>query len=76
MTVSTVPDSTGMSGRVREHKWFTPWLLVAPATLWLCVFNLYPALNTVYMAFTDKKPLSFKVMISKASWRSPTVPIA
>lgn len=57
MTDSPVTDSTGMSGRVREHKWFTPWLLVAPATLWLCVFNLYPALNTVYMAFTNKKPL-------------------
>lgn len=48
---------TRTGGQVRDHRWFTPWLLVAPAVVWLCVFNVYPALNTIYMAFTNTKPL-------------------
>ncbi|MEU8324576.1 sugar ABC transporter permease [Nonomuraea sp. NPDC048881] len=36
----------------------TPWLLVAPAALWLLVFNVWPSLNTLVLAFTNAKPLS------------------
>ncbi|MEV4081380.1 sugar ABC transporter permease [Nonomuraea fuscirosea] len=40
-----------------HHRWFTPWVLVAPAALWLFVFSVWPAINTVVLAFTNAKPL-------------------
>ncbi|MFF8838175.1 carbohydrate ABC transporter permease [Streptomyces sp. NPDC015130] len=40
-----------------HRRWFTPWLLAGPAVLWLAVFNLWPAVNTVVLSFTDAKPL-------------------
>ncbi|MET9337327.1 carbohydrate ABC transporter permease [Nonomuraea sp. NPDC004354] len=40
-----------------HRRWFTPWLLVAPAALWLFVFNVWPSINTVVLAFTNAKPL-------------------
>jgi len=46
-----------MSTRMMEQRWFTPWLMVLPAAVWLAVFNLYPAGNTILMAFTDAKPI-------------------
>src|SRR5262245_14899930 len=41
----------------RRQRWFTPWLLIAPAVVWLLVFNLWPSVNTVVLAFTDAEPL-------------------
>lgn len=40
-----------------HRRWFTPWLLAGPAVVWLAVFNLWPALNTVILSFTNAKPL-------------------
>lgn len=40
-----------------HHRWFTPWVLVAPAALWLIVFSVWPSINTVVLAFTNAKPL-------------------
>ncbi|MEU4542493.1 carbohydrate ABC transporter permease [Nonomuraea dietziae] len=40
-----------------HRRWFTPWLLVAPAAVWLFVFNIWPSINTVVLAFTNAKPL-------------------
>ncbi|MFF8597947.1 carbohydrate ABC transporter permease [Streptomyces sp. NPDC015232] len=40
-----------------HRRWFTPWLLAGPALLWLAVFNLWPAANTVILSFTNAKPL-------------------
>ncbi|MER7503852.1 sugar ABC transporter permease [Nonomuraea pusilla] len=40
-----------------HRRWFTPWLLVAPAAVWLLVFNVWPSLNTLVLAFTNAKPL-------------------
>ncbi|MFD1931376.1 MULTISPECIES: carbohydrate ABC transporter permease [Nonomuraea] len=40
-----------------HRRWFTPWLLVAPAAVWLFVFNVWPSINTVVLAFTNAKPL-------------------
>ncbi|MGH3645924.1 MAG: carbohydrate ABC transporter permease [Micromonosporaceae bacterium] len=40
-----------------RQRWFTPWLLILPATVWLLVFNIWPAINTVVLAFTNAKPL-------------------
>ncbi|MFH9352783.1 carbohydrate ABC transporter permease [Kitasatospora sp. NPDC017646] len=40
-----------------HRRWFTPWLLAGPAILWLAVFNLWPAVNTVILSFTNARPL-------------------
>ncbi|MEV4077794.1 carbohydrate ABC transporter permease [Nonomuraea fuscirosea] len=40
-----------------HHRWFTPWVLVAPAAVWLFLFSVWPAINTVVLAFTNAKPL-------------------
>lgn len=40
-----------------RQKWLTPWLLLAPAMVWLLVFNLWPSINTIILAFTNAKPL-------------------
>ncbi|MEV7770363.1 sugar ABC transporter permease [Kitasatospora sp. NPDC086791] len=40
-----------------HRRWFTPWLLAGPAIVWLAVFNLWPAVNTVILSFTSAKPL-------------------
>ncbi|WP_327674697.1 carbohydrate ABC transporter permease [Kitasatospora sp. NBC_00458] len=40
-----------------HRRWFTPWLLAGPAIVWLAVFNLWPAINTVILSFTNAKPL-------------------
>lgn len=42
---------------MRSHKWFTPWLLVAPAVIWVLVFGLWPFLNTIILSFTNARPL-------------------
>ncbi|NUP65303.1 MAG: sugar ABC transporter permease [Nonomuraea sp.] len=40
-----------------HRRWFTPWLLVLPAAVWLVAFNVWPSINTVVLAFTNAKPL-------------------
>ena len=40
-----------------HRRWFTPWLLAGPALVWLAVFNLWPAVNTVILSFTNAGPL-------------------
>ncbi|MGW3039727.1 carbohydrate ABC transporter permease [Kitasatospora sp. NPDC001159] len=40
-----------------HRRWFTPWLLAGPAIVWLAVFNLWPAVNTVILSLTNAKPL-------------------
>jgi multiple sugar transport system permease protein len=40
-----------------HKRWFTPWLLVAPAVIWLVAFSAWPAINTVILSFTNAKPL-------------------
>ncbi|MFG3437319.1 carbohydrate ABC transporter permease [Nonomuraea sp. NPDC047897] len=52
MTAPALPAQ----GALRRR--FIPWLLVAPAALWLFVFNVWPSLNTLVLAFTNAKPLS------------------
>jgi len=42
---------------MKSHRWFTPWLLLAPAVIWVLVFSLWPFLNTVVLSFTDARPL-------------------
>ncbi len=26
---------------MKSHKWFTPWLLAAPAVIWVLVFGIW-----------------------------------
>ncbi|MFG2075742.1 multiple sugar transport system permease protein [Nonomuraea maritima] len=40
-----------------HKRWFTPWLLVAPAVVWLVTFSAVPAVNTLILSFTNAKPL-------------------
>jgi putative chitobiose transport system permease protein len=42
---------------VRTHRWFTPWVLLIPALVWLLGFSVWPSLNTLRLSFTDTKPL-------------------
>jgi multiple sugar transport system permease protein len=43
---------------MRSHRWYTPWLLVAPAVIWTVVFALYPFVNTVILSFTNTRTLT------------------
>ena len=43
--------------RPRQTRFLTPWLLASPAVAWLLVFNIWPSINTVVLAFTNAKPL-------------------
>lgn len=38
------------------RRW-TPWLLIAPALVWLLAFSFWPSLNTIRLSFTDASPL-------------------
>jgi multiple sugar transport system permease protein len=42
---------------MKANRWFTPWLLVAPALIWLLLFSVWPSVNTLLMSFTNAKPL-------------------
>lgn len=42
---------------MKHQRWFTPWVLVVPALVWLLVFSLWPSINTVILSFTNAKPL-------------------
>lgn len=43
---------------MKYHKWYAPWVLVAPALVFLLVFSLWPAVNTVFLSFTDVRQLT------------------
>lgn len=43
---------------MRTFGWYTPWLLVGAAVLWVVVFGLFPFFNTVILSFTDARPLT------------------
>jgi ABC transporter, permease protein len=42
---------------MKSHSKLTPYLLLAPAVIWVLVFSIWPFLNTVVLAFTDARPL-------------------
>ncbi|MFE1906863.1 carbohydrate ABC transporter permease [Streptomyces gardneri] len=52
-----------------HRRWFTPWLLAGPAVIWLAVFNLWPAVNTVILSFTNAKPLGGGHFTGLANYR-------
>jgi multiple sugar transport system permease protein len=52
----------------RTHAWFTPWLLCLPAIVFLAAFNLWPSANTVFLAFTNVRPLSGGELVGLANF--------
>ncbi|WP_240506719.1 carbohydrate ABC transporter permease [Thermoactinospora rubra] len=65
------PEPVPRPGRkpVANQRWFTPWLLVAPAAIWLAVFNVWPSINTVVLAFTNAKPIGGGHFTGPANFR-------
>ena len=53
---------------MRTHRWFVPYLLLAPAILWIVVFSIWPFLNTVVLSFTDARPLRTPEFIGAANY--------
>ncbi|WP_166353344.1 ABC transporter permease subunit [Phytoactinopolyspora limicola] len=53
---------------MRQQRWFAPLLLVAPAVVWLVVFNIWPSINTVVLAFTNAKPLGGGSFVGTANF--------
>ncbi|GII57101.1 ABC transporter permease [Planotetraspora thailandica] len=51
-----------------HKRWFTPWLLIAPAAVWLVVFNALPAINTLILSFTNAKPLGGGTFVGFANY--------
>ncbi|MEV0583765.1 sugar ABC transporter permease [Nonomuraea sp. NPDC050310] len=45
-------------GGIVHQRWFTPWVLIAPAAAWLLIFSIWPVINTIILSFTNAKPLS------------------
>ncbi|ASK66649.1 ABC transporter permease [Brachybacterium avium] len=43
---------------MRAFRWYVPWILAAPALIWVIVFALWPFLNTIVLSFTDARPLT------------------
>ncbi len=43
---------------MRTRNWIMPWLLVAPALIWVMVFALWPFMNTAVLSFTNARPLA------------------
>lgn len=54
---------------MRSHRWFSPWLLVIPALLWLLVFSLWPSINTVILSFTNARPLGGGTFVGLENFR-------
>ncbi|MFC0626915.1 carbohydrate ABC transporter permease [Kribbella deserti] len=55
---------------MRSHRWFSPWLLVLPAFVWLLVFSLWPSINTVILSFTNARPLGGGQFVGLANFRA------
>ena len=43
---------------IKYNRWYSPWLMVIPALAVLLVFNVWPAINTVFLSFTNVRQIS------------------
>jgi multiple sugar transport system permease protein len=66
--VRALPAARPAGHGVRTHAWFTPWLLVAPAVLFLLAFNLWPTANAFFLAFTNVRVLSGGELVGFANF--------
>ena len=63
-----------MKSMKRKIGVFTPLLYVGPAVLFLLVYQVYPALQTVYLSFLDRRSQSFVGLENyKYVFTSPTM---
>lgn len=53
---------------MRAHRWFTPYLLVLPAVVWVVVFAIWPFANTVVLSFSNARPLRTPEYIGLANY--------
>lgn len=60
---------------MKSHRFYTPWLLVLPALVFLGVFSLWPAFNTLMLSFTNVHTLTGGRFIGFANytrlWHDP-----
>lgn len=60
---------------MKSHRSYTPWLLVLPALVFLGVFSLWPAINTLMLSFTNVHTLTGGRFIGFANysrlWHDP-----
>ncbi|MDY5589186.1 MAG: sugar ABC transporter permease [Arcanobacterium sp.] len=42
---------------MKQQSRFVPYLLLAPAVIWVLVFSIWPFINTIILSFTDARPL-------------------
>jgi ABC-type sugar transport system permease subunit len=65
---------------MKYNRLYTPWLMIAPALLWLAVFSLWPAINTAILSFTNVHTLSGGHFIGLRNysllWDDPHLPDA
>ena len=54
---------------MRYHRWYTPWLLILPALVFLAVFSLWPAINTAVLSFTDVHTLTGGQFVGLSNYR-------
>jgi ABC-type sugar transport system permease subunit len=55
---------------MRFHRWYTPWLLVAPALAWLLTFSVWPAVNTGILSFTNVRTLTGGRFVGLVNYRN------
>lgn len=53
---------------MKAHRWYTPYLLAAPAVLWVVVFSIWPFINTVVLSFTNARPLRAPEYVALANY--------
>lgn len=54
---------------MRAFRWYVPWILAAPALIWVLVFALWPFLNTIVLSFTDARPLTGGSFVGLENYR-------
>lgn len=53
---------------MKTHRWFTPYLLAAPAVIWVLVFSVWPFVNTLVLSFTNARPLRAPEFVGWANY--------
>ncbi len=55
---------------MKSHRWYAPYILLAPAVVWVLVFSIWPFLNTVYLSFTNARPLRTPEFVALANYQT------
>ena len=65
--VVSTPDRRGSAGPSRNDGWW-PWAFVAPLFLGVCVFYLWPIVQTIYFSFTKFGVFGGQTWIGAGNW--------